>query len=81
MMGPLDGLLGNASKVDPSKHESEYSQLLAGGERVEHAYQLIRARPSGHSEACADDIAVATGAKARFRAANPGECAGGSSDN
>ena len=41
-MGLLDGLLGNASKVDIRKIESEFAQLLAEGERVEHAYQLIR---------------------------------------
>ncbi|MGY4827140.1 PH domain-containing protein [Sphaerotilaceae bacterium SBD11-9] len=41
-MGLLDGMLGNASKIDASKIESEFSRLLAPGERVEHAYQLIR---------------------------------------
>ena len=41
-MGLLDGLLGNASKVDPAKFEEEFRMLLAEGERVEHAYQLIR---------------------------------------
>ena len=41
-MGLLDGLLGNASKVDIGKIQSEFAQLLAEGERVEHAYQLIR---------------------------------------
>lgn len=41
-MGLLDGLLGNASKVDIRKIQSEFAQLLAEGERVEHAYQLIR---------------------------------------
>ena len=41
-MGLLDGMLGNASKVDASKIQSEFAQILAPGERVEHAYQLIR---------------------------------------
>ena len=41
-MGLLDGVLGNASKVDPSKIQAEFSRVLAPGERVEHAYQLIR---------------------------------------
>lgn len=41
-MGLLDGVLGNASKIDPSKIQEEFSQILALGERVEHAYQLIR---------------------------------------
>jgi hypothetical protein len=34
--------MGNASKIDPSKIQEEFSQILAPGEQVEHAYQLIR---------------------------------------
>jgi hypothetical protein len=34
--------MGNASRIDPSKIQDEFSQILAPGERVEHAYQLIR---------------------------------------
>ena len=41
-MGLLDGMLGNASKIDAGKIQAEFSQILAAGERVEHAYQLIR---------------------------------------
>jgi hypothetical protein len=41
-MGLLDGLLGNASEVDASKLQSEFAQVLAAGEKVEKAYQLIR---------------------------------------
>ena len=41
-MGLLDGMLGNASKIDAAKIQEEFSQVLAEGERVEHAYQLIR---------------------------------------
>ncbi|HET7792147.1 MAG TPA: PH domain-containing protein [Rhizobacter sp.] len=41
-MGLLDGMLGNASKIDATKIESEFGRLLAPGERIEHAYQLIR---------------------------------------
>ena len=41
-MGLLDGVLGNASKIDPAKIQQEFSQILAPGERVEHVYQLIR---------------------------------------
>lgn len=41
-MGLLDGLLGNASKIDPGKIQGEFQQVLAPGEVVEHAYQLIR---------------------------------------
>ena len=41
-MGLLDGMLGNASKIDPAKIQEEFRQILAPGEKVEHAYQLIR---------------------------------------
>jgi hypothetical protein len=41
-MGLLDGLLGNASEIDPKKIQAEFSQVLASGERIEKAYQLIR---------------------------------------
>ena len=41
-MGLLDGLLGNASEIDPGKIEAEFAQVLASGERIELAYQLIR---------------------------------------
>ena len=41
-MGLLDGMLGNASKIDASAVQKEFQQILAPGERVEHAYQLIR---------------------------------------
>ena len=41
-MGLLDGMLGNASEIDASKLHAEFAQVLAPGERVERAYQLIR---------------------------------------
>lgn len=41
-MGLLDGLLGNASEVDVSRIEGDFAQVLAPGERIEKAYQLIR---------------------------------------
>ena len=41
-MGLLDGLLGNASEVDPRVIQTEFAQILVPGERVEKAYQLIR---------------------------------------
>jgi len=41
-MGLLDGLLGNASEVDPSQVQQEFAQILAPGERVEKAYVMIR---------------------------------------
>lgn len=41
-MGLLDGLLGNASRMDVAKIQQEFAQVLAPGEQLEHAYQLIR---------------------------------------
>lgn len=41
-MGLLDGMLGNASKIDASEIQKEFAQILVPGERVEHAYRLIR---------------------------------------
>ena len=41
-MGLLDGMLGNASKVDNASVQEEFAKLLAPGEKVEHAYKLIR---------------------------------------
>lgn len=41
-MSFLDGLLGNASEIDASNIEGEFAQVLASGERIERAYQLIR---------------------------------------
>lgn len=41
-MGLLDGILGNASEIDASKVEADFAQVLASGERIEKAYQLIR---------------------------------------
>ena len=41
-MGLLDGLMGHASKIDVADVASEFAQVLAPGERVEHAYQVLR---------------------------------------
>ena len=41
-MGLLEGLLGNASKVDAATVQQEFAKILAPGETVQHAYQLIR---------------------------------------
>jgi hypothetical protein len=41
-MGLIGGVLGNASKIDASKIQAEFQQILAPEERVEHAYQLFR---------------------------------------
>ncbi|MBA2239068.1 MAG: PH domain-containing protein [Lysobacter sp.] len=41
-MGLLDGLLGNASKVDPAEIQQQFDKVLAPGEVVEHAYKVLR---------------------------------------
>ena len=41
-MGLLDGLLGNASEINPATVEKEFTNLLAAGEKIEKVYQLIR---------------------------------------
>ena len=41
-MGLIDGMLGNASKIEPLQIQQEFARILAPGEQVEHAYQLIR---------------------------------------
>ena len=41
-MGLFDQVLGNASKIDAAEVQNEFAQVLAPGEKVEHAYQLIR---------------------------------------
>ena len=41
-MGFLDGLTGNASRVDPATAAQEYGRLFAQGEQVHAAYQLVR---------------------------------------
>jgi hypothetical protein len=41
-MGIFDGMMGNASKIDAAKIQQEFGKILASGESVEHAYQLIR---------------------------------------
>ena len=42
-MGLISGLMGNASEVEAGAAQAEFSQVLSAGERVEKAYQLIRA--------------------------------------
>ena len=34
--------MGHASKIDTAKIEEEFARVLAPGERVEHAYQVLR---------------------------------------
>jgi hypothetical protein len=41
-MGLLSGLMGNASIVDSSQIQSEYSHLLIEGEVIELGFKLIR---------------------------------------
>ena len=41
-MGLLSGLLGNASEVDLADIEQDLARMLAPGETVERAFQLIR---------------------------------------
>jgi len=41
-MGLLSGLLGNASEVDLSDIENDLERMIAPGETVERAFQLIR---------------------------------------
>jgi hypothetical protein len=41
-MGLLDGLMGNASKVDVSKVQQDFARIMCEGETIEHAYVLIR---------------------------------------
>ena len=41
-MGFLDGIAGNASRVDPASAAQEYGRLLAPGEQVHAAYLLVR---------------------------------------
>jgi len=41
-MGLLSGLLGDASEVDAAKAQAEFAKILAPGETIEKAYQLIR---------------------------------------
>lgn len=41
-MGLLDGLLGNASEKDAQELQQQLTRILAPGERIEHAYAIIR---------------------------------------
>lgn len=41
-MGFFDGLLGNASEIDPNQAQNEFSQIYSPNEKVQKAYILIR---------------------------------------
>lgn len=42
VMGLFDGILGNASKVQPEQIAEEFSRILSPDEKIEHAYKLVR---------------------------------------
>lgn len=41
-MSFLSGLMGHASEIDLQKAEKEFGPILADGEKIEKAYQVIR---------------------------------------
>lgn len=41
-MGFFDGMMGNASEVNPVEAQREFARILARDERIEKAYKLIR---------------------------------------
>lgn len=41
-MGLLDGIMGNASRIDTAQAVQDYGRLLGRGEQVQAAYQLVR---------------------------------------
>ena len=41
-MGLFDGMLGNATRIDPREAAEEYGRLLGQGETIHAAYLLIR---------------------------------------
>ncbi len=41
-MGIFNGLMGNASEANLESVRKEYSKILAGNERIEKAYKLVR---------------------------------------
>ncbi|MEH7491134.1 PH domain-containing protein [Neobacillus sp. 3P2-tot-E-2] len=41
-MGFFDGMMGNASEVNPEEAQREFARILARDERIEKAYKLIR---------------------------------------
>jgi hypothetical protein len=42
LVGLFDGLIGNASRIDPAQAAQEYGRLLGQGEHVQAAYLLVR---------------------------------------
>lgn len=41
-MGLLDGMMGNASEIEVSEIQEDFSQVLSESERIEKAYRLLR---------------------------------------
>ncbi|WP_067698786.1 PH domain-containing protein [Nocardia jejuensis] len=41
-MGLIDGIMGNAGRIDPAAAQQEYGRLLGQGEQVHAAYLLVR---------------------------------------
>ncbi|MFR9750758.1 PH domain-containing protein [Nocardia sp. 004] len=41
-MGLMDGLMGNAGRIDPGRAQQEYARLFGEGEQVYAAYLLVR---------------------------------------
>ncbi|MFC6009937.1 PH domain-containing protein [Nocardia lasii] len=41
-MGLLDGMMGNAGRIDPNTAQQEYAKLFGQGEQVYAAYILVR---------------------------------------
>ena len=41
-MGFFSEMMGNASEIDINEIREDYAKFLAPGERIEHAYRLIR---------------------------------------
>lgn len=41
-MGLIDGIMGNAGRIDPNSAQQEYGKLLGQDERVYAAYLLVR---------------------------------------
>ncbi|MBH0780647.1 PH domain-containing protein [Nocardia bovistercoris] len=41
-MGLIDGLMGNAGRIDPTRAQQEYVKLMGNGEEIYAAYLLVR---------------------------------------
>ncbi|MCR5976695.1 PH domain-containing protein [Gordonia jinghuaiqii] len=41
-MGIMNGMMGNAGRIDPRQGQAEYAKLLGQGETVDAGYRLVR---------------------------------------